>query len=298
MSALPEATGTIYDIGYRRYDGPRLGRAGAITAIVGAGIRSVFGLGRSGRSKIIPWGAVILALLPAVVGLAMRVLAGEALQLFTYQGYLWEIGAILWIFLAAQAPELVVNDIRHHVLPLYFSRPISRLDYAAAKLAALTLSLLVLTLVPVLVMLVGTILAGEDLVGAMGDELPALPGILGNGLLHAVVLASIGLAISSISGRRAYAAGGIVALFLIGAAVSGIFAAQGQLGRQGLADIAPFFNPLAILDGTRQWLFGETVSQSPIAGADLPLFVYGIAAAVIVLVCWAILAVRYRRVAT
>ena len=31
--------------------------AGAIGAIVGAGLRAVFGLGRSGRSKILPWGA-------------------------------------------------------------------------------------------------------------------------------------------------------------------------------------------------------------------------------------------------
>ena len=61
MTAMPETTGTIYDIGYRHYDGPRLGRRGAIGAIVGAGLRAVFGFGRSGRSKIIPWGAVILA---------------------------------------------------------------------------------------------------------------------------------------------------------------------------------------------------------------------------------------------
>lgn len=298
MTASPEPTGTIYDIGYRRYAGPRLGRAGAIAAIVGAGVRSVFGLGRSGRSKIIPWGAVILALLPAVVGLAVRVLAGDLVDLFSYQGYLWEIGAILWIFLAAQAPELVVNDIRHHVLPLYFSRPISRFDYAVAKLVALALSLLVLTLLPVLVLLVGTMLIGEDLVAAIADELPALPGIVGNGVLHAIVLASTGLAIGSIAGRRAYAAGGIVALFLIGSAVSGIFTAQAQFGRQNMADLAPFFNPLAVIDGAREWLFGETVPQSPVAAADLPLAVYGAAAALIVGVAWGVLAARYRRVAT
>ena len=65
MTTLPEPTGAIYDIGYRHYDGPRLGRREAIASIVGAGLRAVFGLGRSGRSKILPWGAVILALMPA-----------------------------------------------------------------------------------------------------------------------------------------------------------------------------------------------------------------------------------------
>ena len=52
MTTMPETTGTIYDIGYRHYDGPRLGRRGAVGAIVGAGLRAVFGFGRSGRSKI------------------------------------------------------------------------------------------------------------------------------------------------------------------------------------------------------------------------------------------------------
>ena len=118
MTAMPETTGTIYDIGYRHYDGPRLGRRGAIGAIVGAGLRAVFGFGRSGRSKIIPWGAVILAALPAVVAVAVRVLAGDILDLYDYDGYVWNIGALLPIFIAAQAPELVVNDIRHRVSPV------------------------------------------------------------------------------------------------------------------------------------------------------------------------------------
>ena len=50
MTAQTDAGGTIYDIGYRRYDGPRLGRSGAVGAVVQAGVRAVFGLGRSGRA--------------------------------------------------------------------------------------------------------------------------------------------------------------------------------------------------------------------------------------------------------
>ena len=72
MSTSPETVGTIYDLGYRHYDGPRLGRRGAIGAIVGAGLRAVFGLGRSGRSKILPWGALVLGLLPAGIAVAIK----------------------------------------------------------------------------------------------------------------------------------------------------------------------------------------------------------------------------------
>jgi ABC-2 type transport system permease protein len=296
MTASPEATttGTIYDIGYRHYDGPRLGRRGAITAVIGAGLRAVFGLGRGGRSKIIPWGAVILAALPAFVAIAVRVLAGEILEVATYEGYLWSIGGLMPIFVAAQAPELVVNDIRHRVLPLYFSRPMGRLDYVAAKLVALALALLTITLLPVLVLFLGRVLAAEDVVGAIGDEAGSLPGIIGSGVLHAVVLASIGLAISSLAGRRAYAAGAVLAIFLIGGVVGQLLT---QIGGS-LAVAAPFTDILAILDGTRQWLFGGSVPESPVGNSDAPLPLYGLATAVLTAVSLAILAVRYRRITT
>ena len=293
MSASPEATtGTIYDIGYRHYDGPRLGRRGAVMAVIGAGLRAVFGMGRSGRSKIIPWGAVILAMLPAFVAIAVRVLAGEILDITTYERYLWDVGALMPIFVAAQAPELVVNDIRHRVLPLYFSRPMSRVDYVGAKLAALAIGLLAITLVPVLLLFLGRVLAASDVIGAVGDELGALPGIVGNGVLHAVVLACLGIAISSLAGRRAYAAGAVLAIFLIGGGVSEALAFAGNT----LADIAPFANPLAILDGAREALFGGSVGESPVQASSLPHLVYPVAAGVLVLVSLAILALRYRRI--
>lgn len=294
MTASPETTGTIYDIGYRGYDGPRLGRRGAMAAILWAGLRSIFGMGRSARSKILPWGAVILALVPAGVAIAIKVLAGDIIELYSYDDYLWQTGALLPIFVAAQAPELVVNDMRHRVLPLYFSRPISRLDYVLSKLGALTLALLALTLLPVLVLFTGRILAAEDVVAAIGDEIGALPGIAGNGLLHAIALASVGLAICAVAGRRAYAAGAVLALFLIGSVTSGIFQEQGG----GLAGVAPFVHVLAILDGAREWLFGGSVSGSPVGPADVPMALYGLAVLLLLGVSWLVLAIRYRNVPT
>lgn len=295
MTSSPDATGTIYDIGYRHYDGPRLGRGGAIGAIVGAGLRAVFGLGRSGRSKILPWGILVLALMPAAVAVAIRVLVGDLVDLYSYDNYLWGIGALFPIFLAAQAPELVVSDVRHHVLPLYFSRPIGRFDYVLAKLVALSVALLTLTLLPVILLFAGRVLAAADLVAALGDEIGALPAIVGSGLLHAAVLASLGLAICSLAARRAYAAGAVLAVFLVGGVLSGMFQAQATFG---LESVAPFLNPLAILDGAREWLFGGQVAESPVAAAGVPLIVYGAAAGALLAVSLGILAVRYRRVTT
>ena len=288
-----EASGTIYDIGYRRYEGPRLGRSGAIAAVIGAGVRAVFGLGRSGRSKVIPWGTVVLATLPAVVTVAVRVLAGEIIpDLYGYDDYLGQIGGLVAIFLAAQAPELVVNDIRYRVLPLYFSRPMSRFDYVAAKLVALALSLLVLTLGPVLILFLGRVLATDDLLAALGDEIGSLPAIVGNGVLHAVVLASLGLAISCLASRRAYAAGAVLAVFLIGGVISDVLNEAGGAFQAW----APFLYPLTIIDGARQWIFGGEVATSSVASSGVPLPLFGLATALLVLGSWLVLALRYRRI--
>lgn len=293
MSASPEAqaVGTIYDIGYRRYGGPRLGRRGAFTAVIGSGLRAAFGLGRSARSKVIPWGAVVLATLPAGVAVGIRVLAGDLIDLYSYENYLWSIGGLLPIFVAAQAPELVVNDIRYHVLPLYFSRPMGRFDYVAAKLVALALALLSITLLPVLILFGGRVLAEEDVLAALGDELGTLPAIVGSGVMHAVVLASLGVAICCLAARRAYAAGSVLAIFLIGSAISAILAEEGDL-----ENVAPFLYPLAILDGTRQWAFGGGVAESPVSAANVPLPVYALATLLLTLASWAVLAWRYRRI--
>jgi ABC-2 type transport system permease protein len=226
------------------------------------------------------------------VAVAVKVLAGEVLEITTYERYLWDVSAVLPIFLAAQTPELVINDIRHRVLPLYFSRPIQRSDYVGAKLAALTIGLLSVTLLPVLLLFLGRVLAAEDIVDAFADEAQSLPGIIGNGLLHAFVLASVGLAISCLAGRRAYAAGAILGVFLIGGVVSAIFAETGGT----LADIAPFVNPLTILDGTREWLFGGAVPESPVQTSDVPLPFYGVATLVLTAACLATLWFRYRRI--
>ena len=49
------ATGSIFDLGYRGYDGPRLGRRHAITTLFTQSLKWTFGIGRGGRAKIAPF---------------------------------------------------------------------------------------------------------------------------------------------------------------------------------------------------------------------------------------------------
>ncbi|HJY68047.1 MAG TPA: ABC transporter permease, partial [Streptosporangiaceae bacterium] len=62
-----QATGVIHDLGYRRYDGPRLGRPQIVRALIWHSFRSSFGIGRGVKAKIVPILACIAMLLPAFV---------------------------------------------------------------------------------------------------------------------------------------------------------------------------------------------------------------------------------------
>ena len=133
--------GSIYDLGYRGYDGPRLGRRSAVRALFAHAIRTCFGIGRGGRAKIPPFTLAGLAILPAVIAVGFAALAsqagpgGEAIEQASpirYESYYGLVGVLVMLFCAGQAPELFGRDQRYGVLPLYFSRVLTRPDYALA----------------------------------------------------------------------------------------------------------------------------------------------------------------------
>ena len=294
VAPAESATGAIYDLGYQGYDGPRLGRRAAFWTLFWASLRAAFGLGRGGRSKIVPWGLTAIILIPAAVAGAIQAIAPGAPSPFTYDNYLWEMNVLLAIFVAAQAPELVSSDQRNHVLSLYFSHALARSDYALAKLAAMAAALFVMAAAPMLVLLLASVLVAADVPAAVGDQIGNLPQVIGAPLVYAVPLAALGMAIAAFTPRRAYATGAIIAVFLITGAVGAILA---EAGRGQVSQLAPLLNPFVLLDGTRDWLLGGTIADSPVRAANLPLPVFGaLTAALAVLATFAVVW-RYRRIA-
>ena len=288
------ATGAIYDLGYRGYDGPRLGRRAAAGTLFLASLRAAFGLGRSGRSKIVPWGLCAILIIPAAVAGAIQAIAPGAPSPFTYDNYLWEMQILLALFVAAQAPELVSGDQRNHVLSLYFSHALARSNYALAKLGALAAALFVMAVAPLLVLFLTSVLVAADVPAAFGDQLGNLPQLVGAPLVHAVPLAALGMAIAAFTPRRAYATGAIIAVFLVTGAVGAILA---EAGRGTISELAPMLNPFVLIDGMRDWLVGGTLSDSPVRATDLPLPVFGALTVLLALAGAGAVVWRYRRIA-
>ena len=288
------ATGAIYDLGYQGYHGPRLGRRAAVWTLFRASLRAAFGLGRSGRSKIVPWGLSAIILIPAAVAGAIQAIVPGAPSPFNYDNYLWNIQPLFALFVAAQAPELVSGDQRNHVLSLYFSHALARSDYALAKVGALAAALFGIGLAPLLVILLAAVLVSADVPAAIGDQIGNLPQLFGSPLIYAIPLAGLGMAIASFTPRRAYATGAIIAVFLVTGAVGGILA---HAGRGRISQVAPLLNPFVLLDGTRDWLLGATLADSPVRDANLALPVFGVLTAALALLGTAAVLWRYRRIA-
>jgi ABC-2 type transport system permease protein len=283
-------TSVIHDIGYQRYDGPRLGRRHLFGAIYIHGLRAAFGFGRSAKAKIFPWLVVGITLLVAVILAAVRAQAGIiAMNYFQFAG---SMSWLVILFVAIVAPELVSRDMRAGVLPLYFSRPLRAADYIGAKFVALVTAVWLVLGVPQFVMFLGAAFTTKTGMSGVWTEVGDLLPAWAYSLLWAVLFAAISLLIASLTGKRAFAAGGIVAVFLMTTPIFGVLTSLPSRTAQELAGLA---SPMTLITGIGSWLV-PMPNGGLIVGQYGP--VYAIEAATLIAACLLLLLARYRKVAS
>jgi ABC-2 type transport system permease protein len=275
-----QATGNIYDLGYRGYEGPRLGRVTVLLGLLRQSLRESYGLGRGSRAKIAPFVLLGFAVFPAVLAVGFRALAAQAgageqfeeqlpIRHDTYQSV---TSLFVWLFVAAQAPELFGRDQRYGVLPLFFSRVLTRVDYALGRTGGLFIAVLIVTLVPQLLLSVGGILAAADPATGLSKELPEIPRYLVVCLLEAGVFSGIGAVVAAYTPRRAYAVAAIIALFIVPPIVVATIAA---LSVPDVARVLLLVSPSDVIDGVNGAIYGPlTIGGQTFVLASLPGWVY------------------------
>lgn len=216
-------TGTVFDIGYRPYAGPREGRRRARLAVFKDGVRAALGLGRGARAKILPWLFIgilsAIATVMAIVAGAAERLGGEGTAaragLPSHSDFYGIASIIVFVFAALVAPELLCRDRREGVLQLYLVRPLTGSDYVMARWAAFLAVMLVAVWLPQLILFLG--LAGGDPVPLtyVRQHWMDVPRFLLSGLALAVYITTLALLTASFTTRRAYAAVFLVGLFVI-----------------------------------------------------------------------------------
>jgi ABC-2 type transport system permease protein len=220
---MPNATGTVFDIGYQRYTGDREGQGRARRAVYKDGVRAALGLGRGPRAKILPWFFISLmtaiALIMALIAGAAERLGGpgsaERMNLPSHSDYYGIASIILFMFAAVVGPELLCSDRREGVINLYFVRPLTSTNYVTSRWLAFMAVMLTTAWLPQVVLFFGLSMGDAQPLQYLSKHWLDVPRFLASGIVMAIYTTTLALLSASFTTRRAYAAVFLVGLFAI-----------------------------------------------------------------------------------
>lgn len=286
------AEGVVFDLGYQRHEGPRLGRRGALRALVYDGLRRVFGLRRKLRRKVMPFLLVAIAVLPALFFVAIGVIAGEfdaSATLFGHPEYFDLTGAIALVFCALAAAELLVPDRSAGTLAVYASRPLTTLDYLAGRAAALAAVVLGFLYLPHVVLFFGRAWVSPRGFGThVVDNIEILWQTALGSAVYMVAFAAPAFLVAAFSSRIAVSAGVYLGVMTISGPTSRALVDAGfdPLGLTALQHHPGYVKDWIMGSSTRTWIPEDAGFD---AWASLAVIAVATAAA------FAVVVARYRR---
>jgi ABC-2 type transport system permease protein len=274
MTALPPTlSGAVYDRGYRPYAGPRGGRREATLALWRLSVRRALGLRRSWRQKVFPWSLLAITTVPAVVnvgiGYAIRDNPMEIpdFTFFTYREYVGVSTALL-VFVALTAPDVMCPDRAQRVLPLLFSRPLTGVDYVAAKVGAIGAIVFGFAFLPHVVLFVGQMLVSDGALDYFTDNAAVLWQVPVAVAILALYYASVGVALASLTDRRIVGGVAILGVTLVTSAVVAVVG-EAVGDNTPLAVLNLLSLPLAVRDLVFLGHLGRDSDLSGVAGGGL-----------------------------
>ena len=273
----------IRDVRYSRYDGERRGAMSGVFSLARWGALRSLGARRGWKAKAVPITLALLAVAPAIIVLGVRALfadqsgidLSDALPFSDYQAI---IGIVILLFAGITTPELLCPDRRDGTLSLYFSTAVSRREYLAGRILAAVVPLLLVTLVPLLVLFGGIMVFELHPVAYLQENWGELPRIIAAGLILAVYYGLVGLAVASLTGRRAFAIGGYLLVLIAPTVVAGLIGeALGDPDWPYLLQLSvlPINFAASLFPGT------EEIANSTASWAGAYLVVVGLAAALL-----------------
>jgi ABC-2 type transport system permease protein len=203
----------IHDQGYRRYAGGRTLRGRAWWVIARAGIRERLRERRFLALLLVAWLLVLVRAVQLYVGTTLVRASLFAPSEETFHIFLNQQRLFVFFIAIYAGAGLIANDRQVNALQLYLSKPITRHDYLAGKLAALAAFLLAVTWLPAMALLALQVLFSGSIDFVANH--PRLVVAITFASLLQVLLASVTmLALSSLSRSRRFAAM-LYALFTI-----------------------------------------------------------------------------------
>jgi ABC-2 type transport system permease protein len=193
----------IHDQGYRRYGGSKAPLGQGWIVIARAGIRSMF-------AKRVFLGLLLLAWVPFLVRSVSFYFAANLPQAAilapsadTFRQFLQQQAIFVFFVTVYVGAGLIANDRRANALQIYLSKPLTRIEYVAGKLAILATFLLLVTWVPAIVLLIVQMSFAGNFT-FLKNNLFLFPAITVFSVVEVLLVAMTMLALSSLSNSSRY----------------------------------------------------------------------------------------------
>ena len=222
----------IHDQTYRRYTGSRqaLGSAWGVIALTG-----LRGLVRKKFFLVV----MLFSWAQFVVRAVMLYLAANFPQMEVlaptpemFREFFEQQGFFVFVVTVYVGAGLISTDRRVHALQIYLSKPLTRVEYVAGKLAILLVLLLLVTWIPAMMLLVLQVVFVGNLT-FLRENLFLVPAMTLFGLLYALMASFTMLALSSLSTSPRYVAVLYAGVLLFTEAIFGTL--RGVTGSSGLS---------------------------------------------------------------
>lgn len=227
----------IHDQGYRRYGGSRdaVGRAWQVIAT--AGVRTMLAKRQFVFLLLLAWAPFVVRSVQIYVASSFQQAAFLAPKADTFREFLDQQGIFVFFITIYVGAGLIAADRRANALQVYLSKPLTRAEYIAGKLAILALFLTIVTWAPAMgLLLVQTIFAGS--IQFVRENAFLVPAITLYSVIQVLLAATTMLALSSLSKSSRFVGIMYAGLMFF---TRGIFdAVRGITGSSSLAWLSPF----------------------------------------------------------
>ena len=226
----------IHDQGYRRYAGSRAEVGRSWQVITRAGIRTVLARRKFMGLMLIAWAPFVVRAVQVYIAANFSQASFLAPKAETFREFLGQQGIFVFFVTIYVGAGLISNDRRANALQVYLSKPLTRAEYVAGKLAILFIFLVSVTWLPAIMLLIIQIMFAGSFT-FLRDNIFLLPAITLFSLLQVLVASTTMLALSSMSKSARFV--GVMYAGLIFFTSAFFNALRGITGRSSFAWISP-----------------------------------------------------------
>lgn len=291
MSSNSFGNGVIHDLGYRGFGGKRVSNAAILRELYRSSLAHAFGIGRSGKSKVMPWLVALIIAIPAIVlaGLIVQLdqmsLTDQA-DLFgplsNYFGFPFWTQLLITVFVATQAPVLFARDLRYRTIVLYFARPVSRTMFVLTRLAALATAIFLIIAVPMTLWYAVALSSKLDKAEHTRHYFAGLLGVV----VLALALAAIAALVCTLTTRSGLAVAAVIIVLMVTSGI--VTTALGityNAGHPGWGQVVASINPFTAV---AEMVVGVVDQPAPVEILPKPTG-WKTAAAIVVCAGWIVL---------